>query len=219
MKRSASATTSATSVSGMVLPPRDGEGREEDQRIFLPGTWRDYETLLDIRGESSGVRISYLDGVIELMSPSIDHESIKTTIARLAEAYSDENGLFFNGFGSWTLKRKLAKKGVEPDECYCLSPGRKKKPDLAIEVVWTSGGLDKLEIYRDIGVREVWIWQDGTITVHELHAGKYRKLGSRSRLLPGLDLARVAALAVTEDQTRTVREFRAWLRSRANQAR
>ena len=61
-----------------------------DQRVILNGmTWKDFEMLLTIRGESSGVRMAYLHGSIELMSPSADHESIKKTIARLVEVYAD----------------------------------------------------------------------------------------------------------------------------------
>jgi Uma2 family endonuclease len=57
------------------------------------------------------------------------------------------------------------------DECYIVGPDQNKEvPDLALEVVWTSGGLDKLEIYRRLGVGEVWIWKDGRITVHALRA-------------------------------------------------
>jgi hypothetical protein len=40
-----------------------------------------------------------------------------------------------------------------------------------IEVVWTSGGLGKLEIYRRLGVGEFWQWKRGRIQVHLLVAG------------------------------------------------
>jgi hypothetical protein len=30
-------------------------------------------------------------------------------------------------------------------------------------VIWTSGGIDKLEVYRRLRVREVWIWKSGRI--------------------------------------------------------
>jgi len=36
------------------------------------------------------------------------------------------------------------------------------------EVVWTSGGIDKLEIYRRLGVGEVWRWKDSRIEIHVL---------------------------------------------------
>ena len=57
-----------------------------------------------------------------------------------------ENGIEFSGYGSWTLKSEGADHGVEPDECYVFgNVPEPERPDLAIEVVWTSGGINKLE--------------------------------------------------------------------------
>ena len=130
------ATTTAT-------PPV--AARAEDQRVTLYDvSWSDFEIILQIRGDHGGVRVTYLNGVLELMSPSVDHEGIKTIIGRLLDAYAEERGLAFNGFGAWTLKNASRARALEPDECYSLSVGRPTRPDLAIEVIWTSGGLDKL---------------------------------------------------------------------------
>src|SRR5690349_14630739 len=126
---------------------------ELDQRVYLRGIdWEQYAALLAMRGESSVPRITYLRGVVELMSPSRSHERIKKMIARLIEAYADELDLDLAGYGSWTLKSEPEERGAEADECYILgspqvSPEEKERPDLAIEVVWTSGGIDKLEVY------------------------------------------------------------------------
>lgn len=90
---------------------------------------------------------------------------------------------------------------------------RPKVPDLAIEVIWTRGGIDKLEVYRGLGVGEVWMWRKGRIDVH-LHRGDHYQLAAKSRLLPDLDLARVAALCTMPDQAQAVRAFRAWVRKR-----
>ena len=98
------------------------------------------------------------------------------------EAYADELGLDLEGIGSWTLKRKELERGAEPDECYSLGPVR-EVPDLVIEVIWTSGGLDTLEIYRQLGVREIWIWRKGEIEVHVLH-------GDRCERAPGASCCR-----------------------------
>jgi Uma2 family endonuclease len=186
--------------------------REEDQRIFLRGvTWSEYEVLLAIRGDRAGVRIAYLEGDLEIMSPSINHEGIKKTIARLLEAYGDERGIDFNGYGSWTIKRAPKERGVEPDECYIFGTERKEAPDLAIEVVWTHGGLDKLDIYRGLGVREVWLWRDEVIEVHVLQNGAYSRV-PRSAFLPDLDLALLTSFLDRPNQAQAVREFRAELR-------
>lgn len=184
-----------------------------DQRVVLHDvTWDHFLGILAARGESSAVRITYVAGSLELTSPSFSHETIKTTLARLIEAYADEDGLDLYGAGSWTLKNKLKKLGLEPDECYSIGKPT-RVPDLAIEVVWTSGGLDKLEVYRGLGVGEVWVWNKGKLSAHVLRDGRYLR-AARSRLLPGLDLALVARYAARPDQPIAVREFRAELRSR-----
>lgn len=196
-----------------VAHAHDDASKDADQRVFLHGvSWQRFLDVLAARGDSSAVRVTYLAGELELMSPSFSHEGIKTTIARLVEAYADELGLDLYGIGSWTLKTKLKKLGIEPDECYSIGkPSR--VPELAIEVIWTSGGLDKLEVYRGLGVREVWVWKKEKLAVHVLRADRYVR-AARSRLLPGIDLARVAKLASRPDQPVAVREFRADLRRR-----
>src|SRR5262245_31629794 len=131
-------------------------------------TWEDYERLLEIRGDHSGPRISYLEGEVEIMSPSKDHEQIKSYIGRLLEAWCMDRGIEFSPFGSWTLKRKADKRGAEADECYIFGTEAREHPQLAIEVEWTRRGIDKLEIYRKLGVEEVWYWRKGAIEIYVL---------------------------------------------------
>jgi Uma2 family endonuclease len=186
---------------------------DTDQRIFLHGrTWSEFEILLAVRGDRAGVRMFYLDGEIELMSPSGSHEGIKKTIARLVEAYADERGLEFNGFGSWTLKNAPKERGAEPDECYVIGATTKPKPDLVIEVIWTSGGLDKLALYAGLGVRELWVWKrPGKIEVHALRGEVYEEI-ARSELLPEIDLDALAGFIAMPSQSQAVRAYRASLR-------
>ena len=185
-----------------------------DQRVILPNAnWSDYEAALKMRGESSAVRISYLEGVLEFMSPSRDHEMLKKKWARLLEAYCEELGIDLHAFGSWTLKKRKKERGAEPDECYSLDADA-KVPDVAIEVIWTSGGLDKLEIYRLLGVREVWIWQRGKISLHSLRGDNYERIQT-SQFLPQIDLALLTRLLnEPSTQPEAVRELRKLLRSR-----
>jgi Uma2 family endonuclease len=186
--------------------------RAEDQRItFYDVSWADFELMLHIRGDHSGIRMTYLNGVLELMSPSVDHEAIKTTIARLLETYALERDIPLNGFGSWTLRKALRARGLEPDECYAVGAGRPLLPDLAIEVIWTAGGIDKLEVYRGLGVGEVWMWRDGVIEVYVLSGETYdRREGST--LFPDLDLAELTRHIDAENQTEAVRRYREALR-------
>jgi len=185
-----------------------------DQRVRLHGIdWEGYESFLALRGEQSGTRVTYLDGELELMSPSINHEIFKKTLARLLEAYAEEKGIELNGYGSWTVKSAKDKLGVEADECYVvgLRDGPPTIPDIAIEVVWTSGGIDKLEVYRGLGVPEVWFWQKGALQFFLLREDGYLA-SARSRLLPDLDPALIARCMGESSQTQAVRALRAALR-------
>src|SRR5947209_7679807 len=190
-----------------------------DQRVFLHDVpWSQYEALLSLRGDSSMPRMTYLEGTLELMTTSRGHETTKKTIARLVEAYAEEIGVGIWGYGSWTLKRARKKRGAEPDESYSVGAPAGKVPDLAIEVVWTRGGIDKLEIYRKLGVREVWNWENGAISVFELRGDEYEAI-SKSLAFPKLDLGLLARLATDPDQPDAVRKIRASANARRGQAR
>lgn len=161
----------------------------EDHLVALHGlSWDDYERLLVMRGDHSAPRIAYLEGEVEIMSPSQAHEAIKSMIGRLVETYCLEQGIPFSTYGSWTLKDRTKDRGAEPDECYIFGAEPTGRPQLAIEVVWTSGRIDKLDIYRQLGVAEVWYWRRGKIQPYCLRGERYEPVVA-SEALPGLDLA------------------------------
>jgi Uma2 family endonuclease len=199
-------------IANASLTPPTGPHRE-DHFVHLRGaTWADYERLLEIRGDHSAPRIAYLDGTLEIMSPSLPHESIESTIGRLVETWCLERGVEFSTCGSWTIKDEIRKRGAEPDECYVFGEAVEGgRPDLAIELEWTSGGLDKLEIYRRLGVREVWRWRRGRITVHRLRGERYAML-TASKALPEIDLEQLASFIDRPTTSRAIREYRAVLR-------
>jgi Uma2 family endonuclease len=176
--------------------------------VLRNATWADYQRHLEMRGENSVPRLTYLEGVLELMSPSRSHESIKSMIGRLVEAWCLENGVAVSPYGSWTLESKESERGAEPDECYVFGDvAEPDRPDLAIEVIWTSGGINKLEVYRKLGVHEVWIWRAGNIEVFALRGGTYVRL-ERSESLPELDLVELATFIDMKPMTRAVTEYR-----------
>ena len=178
----------------------------QDQRVFLHNvSWKQYEQLLELRGEDAAPRMTYLEGELELTSPSSDHEILKKMIARLLEAYALVKGIRLDGYGSMTMKSRPRARGAEADECYMVG-GPKRRPDIAIEIVWTHGGLDKLEVYRGLGVREVWLHRNGRIEVYSLRRNAYFRI-PRSAVLPKLDLAHLLRYATAPDQTDAVRRY------------
>jgi Uma2 family endonuclease len=189
--------------------PRGEHVPTADQRVVMHDVpWSHYEAQLAFRGDKSSPRISYLDGTMELMSPSKDHERIKSYIGRLIEAFALARGIDLSPYGAWTLKQAPKQAGVEADECYLIgSDQRRDTPDLVIEVIWTSGGIDKLEAYRRLGVGEVWFWKSGTINIHVLRNGSYEHT-DRTECLPGLDLALLVSHLDHPTAIQAVRAFR-----------
>lgn len=131
----------------------------EERRIFSHAPWSQYEALLAALGEKSPYRVHFLEGVLEILAPSRRHESGKTCIGNLLEIYFLETDTEYFPMGSTTLRQPEKQAGGEPDESYCIGAD-KDFPDLAIEVILTSGSINRLELYRRLGVREVWFWQN-----------------------------------------------------------
>ena len=189
----------------------EDRSHDPDQRVILGGIdWWQFEAFLAIRGDRAGVRVTYLEGALEIMSPSQSHEMLSKLIARLLEAYADEKGFVFEGYKSMTMRNAPKLRGIEPDECYAIG-APKDSPDLAVEVMWTHGGIDKLDVYRGLGVREVWIWKKGELKAYELRGGAYVEI-SQSVVIPALSPSFIAGFLDCETQTEAVRKLRAALR-------
>jgi Uma2 family endonuclease len=187
-----------------------------DQCVYMYVDWAGYEALDRARGDHPAPRITYLDGVAELMSPSKFHERINYRIGHLIEAYCTGRGIVVEGYGSWTLKDESLKAGAEPDCCYVFSTKLpEERPDLSVEVVWTSGGLDKLEVWRRMRVPEVWFWIDDVITIHELGPNGYEQV-DRSPRLPELELSKMYELLGLDSTQEAAAQMRAYA---ANQVR
>ena len=192
------------------LENRDDRPTEDHVVQLYDVTWEDYERLLTIRGDKSAPRFTYLKGILEIMSPSRDHETIKSLIGCLIEAYCLECDIRFMPVGSWTLKERKEERGAEPDECYIFGTAPVERPHLAVEVEWTSGRLNKLEVYRKLGVQEVWYWRRGRIDPYALRDGHYQLL-KQSTVLPDLDLQLLMSFLDRPTAYDAIRDFRAAL--------
>ncbi|MEM9508960.1 MAG: Uma2 family endonuclease, partial [Cyanobacteria bacterium P01_E01_bin.35] len=161
----------------------------QDQTLSFAGmSWADYEKF-DYQ-EYPGYRVSYYNGVITLVSPSQNHEVIAEVINYLIVAYCKQMQLLYYPMRSTRLVNKpLA--GKEPDVSFSLG-SRKKLPDLAVEVIFSSGSIDDLKKYQALGVSEVWFWQNNQLTFYHLTAGKYIEVAN-SICLPNLGAEELAS--------------------------
>ena len=189
-------------------PPSDlGE-----QRMLLYVSWKEYVVMRDLL-DGPALRMTYLEGKLELMSPSTDHEMWKKNIARLVELYAHVRGVDLRGYGSATFKREMKDRGAEPDECYLIGHKLIDYPQIALEVIHLSPLLDKLEVYSGMGIAEVWVFYKGAFQIHLLGASGTYEPAPRSALLPDLDFSLVARYAVREDTPQALREFEQDLRT------
>ncbi|MEL7053424.1 MAG: Uma2 family endonuclease [Cyanobacteria bacterium J06588_5] len=187
----------------------------DEQYLRLEGvTWDQYDALVDLfMDQFPALRMTYLKGVLELMSTSAEHERLKTIIGRLIEAFAEEADINLNGYGSATFRKKAAERGLEPDECYVFG-ALNETPDIAVEIVLTSGGIEKLAVYQGLNVQEVWFWENNSFHVHSLTDATvgYEAI-EQSRLLPTLDLSLLSQFVDEPNQTQAVRNFRKALRN------
>jgi Uma2 family endonuclease len=187
------------------------QAKDPEERQTITGVnWESYEALLNDLGDSLQYRVTYLDGVIELVSPSRRHENRKTVIGSLLEDYLKDKRIRYFPLGSTTFRKEAKRGGVEPDESYCIGT-EKEVPDIAIEVIVTSGGIDKLEVYKRLGVREVWFFQNNQFAIYHLRGENYESV-AKSELLPNLDLTILAQYAVADDPLDAAIAFRAKIR-------
>ncbi|WP_416674842.1 Uma2 family endonuclease [Egbenema bharatensis] len=191
----------------------------EERRSISNVSWAQYEALLADLEDTSHYRVSYLDGVLEIVSPSRRHESGKTQIGTFLEIYFLETDTEYFPTGSTTLRKEEQQAGTEPDESYCIGTD-KEFPDLAIEVVVTSGGINRLELYRRLGVREVWFWQNNQFSMYHLREEAPAQFAqtfgyeaiSHSEILPDLDMNLLAAGVRNPNPLAAAKEFRQGVR-------
>ena len=191
----------------MQLLERTELPKPEEKITLYNVTWEQYDTLVSMfMDQFPGLRMTFLEGTLEIMGTSSEHERLKTIIARLLEMYAVEKRITLNGYGNTTFRKEAKQRGLEPDECYCLGELR-EVPDIAIEIAITSGSIDKLSVYQGLGVTEVWFWQNNQFILYRLREGEYEKI-DLSEFLPNLDLVLLSQFVNYDNQTEAVIAYR-----------
>lgn len=184
--------------------------REAEPILISELTWREFKAVEQLI-DRPGLRLSFLDGVLEIRKmPGKKHETIKKRIASLVEIYLEFLELDFTPTGSVTLENESEKVKKEGDESYELGANR-KRPDLVIEVVVSSGGINKLEAYKRLQIPEVWFWMNDELLFYSLGNEGYEGV-SKSQLLPSLDVGLLMRCIGIENHAQALREFRAGIK-------
>jgi Uma2 family endonuclease len=198
--------------------------------VFTGWTWEQYEELLEaLERDPRGVRVSYDDGRLEIVSPSRRHERISRLILLLVHQFCGDRELALEPYGAATWRRKAVRKGAEPDECFYVGATASAiigkpdidldvdpPPDLAVEVDIAHGSIGKLGIYAALGVSEVWRYADDAVRFYRLERGQYIAI-TVSGLLPGLTPEMVLEMVtqgLRAGQAAALAAFRKRLRTR-----
>ena len=187
-------------------------GGEPEQRVVFCGiSWKRYLAFDKKMGDDRGVpRLYYLDGELEIMTTSNEHERIKEWLGGFVEDYFLAKGSEILPRGQATMRDALKQAGAEPDKSWCIGV-EKEFPDLALEIALTSGGVRKLEIYRRFKVSEVWFWRRKKLEIYVLETSGAYELARSSRLLPGLDISLIERCVGMRSWQHARQAFRATL--------
>jgi Uma2 family endonuclease len=174
-------------------------------------SWREFKAVEQLLSRP-GVRLSFLDGVLEIRRrPGRKHETAKQRISTLVDLFLEYAGIDFTPTGSVTLESETGRVKREADLSYELGPNR-EFPDWAVEVVVTSGGINKLEAYKRLQIPEVWFWENGALRMYSLGADGYAEV-DRSFVLPDLDIVLLARCINIENHLQAMREFKQTIQS------
>jgi Uma2 family endonuclease len=203
-----------------------------EERIVLRNvSWKTYEHMLADLAESRSPRLTYDRGTLEIMSPLPQHEKLSQNLSLLVEIVAEARDQDAVALGSTTFKREDLERGFEPDACYYLQNAelmRDKEqvdlstdppPDLVIEIDHSRSSINKLSIYAQIGVPEVWRHTGQRLVILALREGVYVEQ-DESAVLLGVKSENLTALLQESRSLRRpewLRHARAWALSLAGE--
>ena len=204
-----------------------------EQIILHPGQqlllkeldWKQFEAILSELGESRASRLSYSNGVLEIMVPLPEHEKDKEIISDIVKLLLDAVNINFEALGSTTFKNERMNQAVEPDACFYIENyqamiGKNRlnldidpPPDLVIEIDITS--RTRLDNYRLLGVRELWRYTQNGLQIHLLHEGEYIESLTSPNFL-NIPIIELINQAIEQSQklgrSEAIRNFKNWLK-------
>jgi Uma2 family endonuclease len=198
----------------------------EERMVLENVSWETYEHLLSDHVDAAAPRFTFDRGRLEIMSPSSEHEEYKQALTLLVEELADGLGMDICNLGSTTFKRSQLERGFEADACfYVQSSGRVQgktpidpavgtAPDLVVEVEITTPALNKLPIFADFHVPEVWRYNGDKLVVLLLSGVEYIESGKSLAFskVSAEDLSRLLRQSTILKRREWRVELRNWLR-------
>lgn len=187
-------------------------------------SWEIYESLVKKYWNEQSPRLTYDSGILEVeMSNSAEHEEATRILELLLAEILIGLEIDFRMFGSMTVKRKIFRKGFEPDACFYIDSleriqgktnigiENKFPPDLIIEVNRTSSSLPRMPVFAAFGVKEIWRFADEKVRFYALENGVYIEIETSS-FIPALTCEKATEFLLASREMKST----AWIKSVRN---
>jgi Uma2 family endonuclease len=196
----------------------------EDRVVMRHVRWDTYERLMADHEDSPVPRFTYDRGTLEITMPGNLHEGLSELVSAMMNVIAETRDVDMTALGSTTFKDAGWDRGFEPDACFYLANAARVRglrrivprvdppPEIVFEVDITSSSIDKLALYAQFGVPEVWRHDGNTASILVLTGEAYEQT-DRSVAVPGLDgatLTRLLAEGLTSPLPRWLGQVRAW---------
>ena len=170
-----------------------------EQRVVLSNVrWETYERLLEDHLDSSAPRFTYDQGVLEIMSPSAEHQWYNRLISDLVKLLARKMRIDLLDLGSTTFKLAWEKQGFEPDSCFYVTHIREVRgkeridmevdppPDIVVEVLVTHPSISKFPLCAELEIPEIWTYDGSRLAMYGLRGTEYVEI-ALSGVLRGLN--------------------------------
>ena len=147
---------------------------------FQDVSWDEYEELLEQVGEAPGLRLSYDNGSLHVMTISSEHEKYTFFINSLIAGLRLRLRMNILAFGSATMRKPKRSAGHEPDACFYVQTapliGNKIQldfetdppPDIVVEIDVHHDSRSRFPVYARLGVPEIWRYDGEAMTIYHL---------------------------------------------------
>ncbi len=163
--------------------------------VRVPGTWQDYQAMLEHLGDRTSPRIKYRNGELLLMVPLPEHGKQLDIVVDMVKVLLRHQGLRFDSYHETTMDLP-EHSGVIPDHFFYIGElpvvGKRRidwsndpPPNLAIECDITS--FTSVNDYLPYRVSELWIIRRQKIEIYQFQDERYIQV-QQSQFFGGFDL-------------------------------
>jgi Uma2 family endonuclease len=205
---------------------------EDASLTFRDVSWDEYEELLEQVGEAPGLRITYDNGSLLIVTISAEHEKYSEFIKSLIAGIRLRLQINILAFGSATMRKPRRSAGHEPDACFYVQTAAlignriqldfetDPPPDIVVEVDVHHDSRPRFRVYAALGVPEIWRYDGQAMTIYHLSNdgdGQQYVTGDTSAALPMLSatlLTEMIERMRRDGELNALLAFDEWLQSR-----